>query len=77
MDLLRGLMWSDGCAFVNRTGPYEYLSWRLFNLSPDIRARFARTCEAVGVTYREYADSFRINRRDSSALLLAHVGLKT
>ncbi len=25
-SLLRGLLWSDGCFFINRTGPHRYLS---------------------------------------------------
>jgi hypothetical protein len=74
--VLRGLLWSDGCSFVNRTGRYEYLSWHFSNRSPHIRALFARTCDAVGIAHREYADHFRINRRACSELLCAHVGVK-
>jgi hypothetical protein len=35
--LLRGLIRSDGCVFINRTGKYEYLSYCFDNDSADIR----------------------------------------
>lgn len=34
--LLRGLLWSDGSSFVNRTGRYEHLSFEFSNLSTDL-----------------------------------------
>jgi hypothetical protein len=85
--LLRGLIRSDGCAFVNRTDihrpePYEYLSYGFANKSVDIVDLFGRACEAVGVEYRAtFAEKrslwqVRINRRASVAKMLANVGLK-
>jgi hypothetical protein len=73
---LRGLVRSDGCVFVNRTGPYEYLSYDFTNHSPDILGLFADACDLVGVEYRAYAKRIRIYRRASVALMLQHVGLK-
>jgi hypothetical protein len=75
-SLLRGLIQSDGCAFINRTGPYEYLSYDFSNRSQDILDLFCNTCDFVGVEYRRYTHHVRIYRRGSVRLLEEHVGLK-
>jgi hypothetical protein len=76
--LLRGLIRSDGCFFVNRTGRYRYLSVDFTNRSSDIRALFAMACELTEIDYRAYDayGRFRIYRRDSVERLVARVGLK-
>lgn len=80
--LLRGLIRSDGCSFVNRTGPYEYPSYQFSNCSEGIVDLFLATCSAVDVFCRPTFDrkrriwQIRINRRDSVALLNQHVGVK-
>lgn len=80
--LIRGLIRSDGCSFVNRTGPYEYLSFCFSNCSAGIVDLFLGACEAVGVLYRiNFSEQrriwhVRINRRESVALMLEHVGVK-
>lgn len=78
--LLRGLIRSDGCAFINRTGPYEYLSYDFTNKSTDIVDLFTRTCESVGVEYRRTRFrgcwKVRINRRPSVNQMLERVGVK-
>jgi hypothetical protein len=79
---LRGCIRSDGCAFVNRTGAYEYLSYDFCNMSWDIVQLFIRTCELVGVRYRATGSPgrawrVRVNRRESVNRMLEHVGLKT
>jgi hypothetical protein len=73
---LRGCFRSDGCAFINRTGPYRYLSYEFSNHSDDIRAAFTRACDQVDVRYRINRTRVRIYRRESVALLAANVGLK-
>lgn len=73
---LKGCIRSDGCSFINRTGPYEYLSFELFNCSQDILDMFGAACDLVGVEYRRYAKRIRIYRRASVALMEAHVGVK-
>jgi hypothetical protein len=79
--LLRGFIRSDGCVFVNRTGPYEYLSYEFSNKSTDIINLFTMACRAVGVYYRatwwQRIWRVRINRRASVARMLAQVGTKT
>jgi hypothetical protein len=73
---LRGCIRSDGCIFVNRTGPYSYVSYDFSNHSADILALFTLACDLVGVEYRAYARHVRIYRRDSVALMQQHVGGK-
>ncbi len=74
--LLRGLLHSDGCAYMNRTGRYSYLSWDFSNRSQDILDLFCATCDAVGVEHRRYRQHVRVHRRASVAALVEHVGLK-
>ena len=57
---LRGCFRSDGCAFVNRTGPYAYLSYEFSNRSAQIRELFMNACDLVGVEYRAYQRYVRI-----------------
>jgi hypothetical protein len=73
---LRGCIRSDGCVFVNRTGPYQYLSYAFDNRSADIRQLFAAVCRFVDVRCRPAGTSVRVYRRASVALLREHVGLK-
>jgi hypothetical protein len=83
---IRGCIQTDGCNFINRTDvhrprPYEYLSYEFSNKSTDIVDLFVDSCERVGVYTRRTRNpsglwQVRINRRESVALLLEHVGLK-
>ena len=73
---LRGCIRSDGCAFVNRTGKYEYLSYWFDNRSPEILELFAAVCRAVGLEPRPSRTSVRVYRPASVARMLEHVGLK-
>jgi hypothetical protein len=81
-DFLRGCIRSDGCCFVNRTGPYEYLTYDFSNMSQDIVQIFTAACDLVGVEYRVANGNakglwdVRINRRRSVAAMLRHVGCK-
>lgn len=73
---LRGCIRSDGCAYINRTGRYEYLSYCFDNFSPDIRQLFIDACDLVGVECRPSRRSVWIYRRASVALMLENVGRK-
>jgi hypothetical protein len=64
-----------------RHEPYEYLSYEFSNMSRDIIDLFVRACDRVGLFTRVNCDrrgrwDVRINRRDSLALMLEHVGRK-
>ena len=72
---LRGLIRSDGCVFLNRTGRYEYVSYEFSNRSAQIRDLFIDACDRVDVSYR-YRRYVRIYRRESVALMQASVGGK-
>ncbi len=79
---IRGCIRTDGSCFINRTGPYKYLSYEFSNMSEDIVQLFRRTCELVGVTTRATNGNVkgcwkvRINHRASVVLMLGHVGKK-
>lgn len=73
---LRGCIRSDGCVFVNRTGPYEYLSYEFCNYSQDILDLFMAVCDIVDLHPRRYAKRVRLYRREDVARLLRHVGTK-
>jgi LAGLIDADG DNA endonuclease family protein len=79
---LRGCIRSDGSVFVNRTGRYDYLSYDFTNRSEEIARLFASVCAKHGLRPRMNCDSrtcwhVRINRRESVALMLKHVGVKS
>lgn len=74
---LRGCIRSDGSAYINRTGKYEYLSYCFDNYSQEILELFAAVCRFVGLEPRLNRRSVRIYRRASVALMEEHVGLKT
>ena len=73
---LRGCIRSDGCTFINRTGPYRYLTYDFCNYSADIRTMFTWACDLVDLRYRATGTRVRINRRESVARLQEHVGIK-
>jgi transposase-like protein len=80
---IRACIRTDGCSFINRTGPYEYLSYDFSNMSESIVGLFTEACERVGVATRvtngnsHHIWRVRINQRPSVALMRAHVGLKS
>lgn len=73
---MRGLIRSDGCVFVNRTGRYEYVCYEFANLSQQIRELFMDACDRVEVEYRPYRRYVRVYRRESVALMQEHIGGK-
>ena len=73
---LRGCIRSDGCVFINRTGPYEYLSYDFTNLSHDLLELFASTAERAGLRPRRYAKRIRLYRREDVRRLTLAVGTK-
>lgn len=73
---LRGCIRSDGCVFINRTGPYEYLSYDFSNHSEDIIGLVEQTCLALDLRPRRTPRRIRLNRREDVARLVEHVGRK-
>jgi hypothetical protein len=79
--LLRGLVHSDGCRFINtvRHGrkTYEYPRYNFSNRSADIRGIFCDTCELLGVEWRVMnAFNISVARRASVARLDEFIGPK-
>jgi len=81
-SFIRGCIRTDGSAFINRTGRYEYLSYDFSNRSGEIARLLAVAYWHVGLAYRlthnESRDlwDIRVNRRSSVARMLEHVGHK-
>jgi len=82
-SFVRGLIWSDGCTFMNRTGPYEYLSYGFTNRSTHIIDLLIETYTSLGLrpsVSRPVPDGrpgqVRINHRGDVAQLVEHVGIK-
>jgi hypothetical protein len=63
--------------YVNRTGPYEYLSYEFANLSADIVDLFMEISAKLGLRPRRYRRYVRFYRREDVARLVEHVGLKS
>ncbi len=85
-ELLRGLIHSDGCRTVNRfsttlpsgrVAEYAYPRYFFTNMSPDIRALFCRTCEALGIRWTQSNHrNISVSHRRSVAALDAFIGPK-
>ena len=82
--LLRGLIHSDGCRFVNpvtkpgRTRVYEYARYCFSNRSADIRRIFCEHCDLVGVEWRRMNEfNISIARRRSGELMDRFIGPKS
>jgi hypothetical protein len=73
---LKGCIRTDGCAFINRTGKYEYLSYSFENRSADILRLFEAVADSLGLQPRRTSRQVRINRRAAVAQMQQHVGLK-
>ena len=81
-SFIKGCIRTDGCNFINRTGPYEYLTYHFANLSSDVTRILTFALDHAGVEYRHTngcrrrINVIRINRRASVELMLGHIGLK-
>ncbi|WP_333493502.1 helix-turn-helix domain-containing protein [Kitasatospora cathayae] len=89
-DFLRGLIHSDGCRITNWatktvdgvTRRYEYPRYFFTNTSTDIIGLFTATLDAVGVQWKASIPrptgqvNISIARKDSVALMVAHIGPK-
>ncbi len=80
--LLRGLIHSDGCRFMNTIRhtqkTYSSPRYNFSNRSADIRRIFCDACDLVGVEWRVMnAFNISVARRDSVARLDEFIGPKT
>jgi len=79
--LIRGLLHSDGCRFINpvRHGErrYEYASYVFTNRSEDIKGILCEHLDLLGVAWRRAGSkNISIARREAVAALDAFVGPK-
>jgi hypothetical protein len=71
--LLRGLIHSDGCRFVNRgRDGWRAPRYAFMNLSADIRAIFIEACIQLGVRWTTSGSTVYVSRKDDVELLDAH-----
>ena len=86
-QLVRGLVHSDGCRFINRVrGPkrregrksYEYVRYMFTNMSDDIRLLFTATCDLLGVHWTQTnAHTVAVSRRRDVEFLDTFIGPKS
>jgi hypothetical protein len=76
--LLRGLLHSDGCRFVNTgRGGWAHPRYAFTNASRDIRAIFWAACDLLGVRWTASGGrTIYVSRKDDVALLDLFVGPK-
>ena len=79
--LVKGLIESDGCRYVNRVrhgeAYYSYVSYSFTNASADIRYIFGCACDQLGIGWRRSSERIiAITRRQDVARLDEFVGPK-
>ncbi len=75
--LLRGLIQSDGCRFINTgKGGWTCPRYSFCNLSDDVRGIFCDACELVGVRTTHAPRTVYVSRKDDVALLDTFIGPK-
>lgn len=77
-SLLRGLVQSDGCRFVNTgRGGWRHPRYSFCNVSEDIRGIFCMACDLVGVRYTHAPPrTVYVSRKKDVALLDGFIGPK-
>jgi hypothetical protein len=75
-ELLKGLIHSDGCRFVNTGRNWRHPRYSFSNRSDDIRAIFCESCDLVGVHWTTAPRTVYVSRMRDVALLDAFIGPK-
>lgn len=78
-SLIRGLIHSDGCRYLNRVGiGYQYVSYDFTNHSSQIQSIFTNACDRLEIRWRRSSwKVIAITRRPDVAKMEAIVGPKT
>jgi hypothetical protein len=76
-QLLRGLIHSDGCRFINTGTNWVHPRYSFSNRSDDIRRIFCEACDRLGLHYTTCPYTVYVSRRADVAVLDEHVGPKT
>lgn len=76
-QLLRGLIHSDGCRFINTgSGGWRCPRYVFSNLSDDIRGIFCKACEIVGLHYTTAPRTVYVSRKAEVAQMDEFIGPK-
>jgi len=74
---LRGLIHSDGCRCINKSMGHEYVRYFFDQVSNDIRQIFCRTCNRLGIQYKQSRwKTISIARRKDTEFLDSFIGPK-
>jgi hypothetical protein len=74
--LLRGLIHSDGCRFVNTGRQWRHPRYAFSNLS-DIRLIFTNACDRLGLRWTTSGRIVYVSRKDDVASMDQFIGPKT
>ncbi len=74
--LLRGLIHSDGCRFINTGTNWVNPRYSFSNRSDDIRAIFCAACDRLGLHWTEAPYTVYVSRKDDVAVLDDFIGPK-
>jgi hypothetical protein len=75
-DLLRGLIHSDGCRFVNTGRKWRHPRYSFSNRSEDIRRIFCDACDLLGVRWTTAPHTVYVSRVRDVAVLDEFIGPK-
>ena len=74
--LLRGLIHSDGCRFINTGTNWSHPRYSFSNASADIRGIFCGACDVLGVHWTEAPRTVYVSRKRDVARLDEFIGPK-
>jgi len=74
--LLRGLIHSDGCRFVNTGRGWQHPRYSFTNLSADIRLIFTDTCDLLGLRWTTAGPKVYVSRKADVARMDGFIGPK-
>jgi hypothetical protein len=74
--LLRGLIHSDGCRFINTGTNWRHPRYSFSNVSADIRRIFCDACELLGLHWTEAPRTVYVSRKRDVARLDEFIGPK-
>ena len=75
-DLLRGLIHSDGCRFINTGTNWVNPRYSFSNRSDDIRRIFCEACDRLGLRFTTCPHTVYVSRKDDVAVLDGFIGPK-
>lgn len=75
--LLRGLIHSDGCRFLNTGRGWRHPRYSFTNLSPDIRKIFTDTCDELDLHWTTAGHKVYVSRKADVARMDTFIGPKT